>query len=184
MQSVKCVLVGDGFVGKTSVLIRFINNDFNADYVPTIFDTYSHQMTVDDRPICLCLWDTAGQEDYDRLRPLSYSDTNVFVICYSVDSQSSYDNVSARWITELRHYRPDSTPILLVATKIDIRRNGDIPCLTPLDGKIMMEKVGLSGFKECSSRTDEGIRDVFVEAVRLVLQKPPQRSRKRKCFIF
>lgn len=77
------------------------------------FDNYSAPFTVDGIPVSLGLWDTAGQEDYDRLRPLSYPQTDVFLICYSVVSPSSFDNVTSKWYPELKHHCPDA-PIILV----------------------------------------------------------------------
>ncbi len=59
---------------------------------------------VDKVPINLNLWDTAGQEDYDRLRPLSYPNTDVFLIMFSTVSPTSYQNVRNKWVPEIQHY--------------------------------------------------------------------------------
>lgn len=84
------------------------------------FDNYSAPMVVDGIPVSLGLWDTAGQEDYDRLRPLSYPQTDVFLICFSVTSPSSFENVTSKWYPEIKHHCPDA-PMILVGTKIDLR---------------------------------------------------------------
>merc|ERR1711981_803361 len=76
-------------------------------------------MGVDGKPINLGLWDTAGQEDYDRLRPLSYPQTDVFLTCFSIISPASFQNVKAKWYPEINHHCP-STPLVLVGTKIDL----------------------------------------------------------------
>ena len=68
----------------------------------------------------LALWDTAGQEDYDRLRPLSYPDTDVILICFSIDSADSFRNITDKWIPEVNHFCPHA-PIILVGNKMDLR---------------------------------------------------------------
>src|SRR3989337_125004 len=117
---IKCVIVGDGGVGKTSLLLSYIRKDFSTEYTPTIFDNYSVNLMIDDKIVQLGLWDTAGQEDYDKLRPLSYPQSDVFLICFSITSRNSFNNVVEKWVPEVNHHCP-FTPILLVGTKVDLR---------------------------------------------------------------
>ena len=90
------------------------------DYVPTVFENYSAEINVNDKNYILMLWDTAGQEEYDRLRPLSYDNVDVVVVCYDVSELASYENITVRWAPETKHFCP-GVPVILVACKTDLR---------------------------------------------------------------
>merc|ERR1719420_151565 len=98
------------------MLHSYSRNEFPDKYEPTVFDNYACSLMVDGRPLTLGLWDTAGQEDYDRLRPLSYPQTDCFILCFSVTNRASFANAQSKWADELRHHAP-RTPFLLVGTK-------------------------------------------------------------------
>lgn len=190
MQSIKCVVVGDGAVGKTCLLICYTTNAFPKEYIPTVFDNYSAQSAVDGRTVNLNLWDTAGQEEYDRLRTLSYPQTNVFVICFSIASPPSYENVRHKWHPEVCHHCPD-VPILLVGTKKDLRaqpdtlrrlkEQGQAP-ITPQQGQALAKQIHAVRYLECSALQQDGVKEVFAEAVRAVLNPTPIK-RGRSCIL-
>lgn len=173
-------------------------------------------MTVDGRIISLNLWDTAGQEEYDRLRTLSYPETNVFVICFSISSPASYENVKHKWHPEVRvhstvagwggggltaavdrhcrpqvsHHCPD-VPVLLVGTKSDLRNDGDTQRklkeqnqapVTHHQGSALARQIQAVRYLECSALNQDGIKDVFTEAVRAYLNPQPVVS-KRPCVL-
>ncbi|CAN1757813.1 Rac-like GTP-binding protein ARAC1 [Linum perenne] len=194
---IKCVTVGDGAVGKTCLLISYTSNTFPTDYVPTVFDNFSANVVVNGATVNLGLWDTAGQEDYNRLRPLSYRGADVFILAFSLISKASYENVSKKWIPELKHYAP-GVPIILVGTKLDLRDDKqffiDHPGAVPIStaqvddpsvlclqqGEELRKLIGAPAYIECSAKTQENVKAVFDAAIRVVLQPPKQKKKKNK----
>ncbi|KAI8830370.1 putative GTPase Rho1 [Chytriomyces cf. hyalinus JEL632] len=173
----KLVIVGDGACGKTCLLIVYSKKQFPEVYVPTVFENYIADINIDGRRVELALWDTAGQEDYDRLRPLSYPDSHVILICFAVDSPDSLDNVQEKWISEVLHFCA-GLPIILVACKKDLRndprviedlrKTGQSP-VQPQQGQAVAEKIGAYRYLECSARTGDGVAEVFEHATRAAL---------------
>jgi len=177
MQNVKCVVVGDGAVGKTCLLISYTENRFPVDYVPTVFDNFTTGVEVDGNHINFALWDTAGQEEYARLRALSYPETDVFLLCFSVVSPASFDNIKTKWFPEVDHHCPEAKKIL-VGTKIDLRNDKKIleevqasgeKLPTREQGENMAKEIGAKAYLECSAYTQEGLKRVFEEAIRAVI---------------
>ena len=91
LERATVTLVGDGVVGKTSVLLAYATNQPPPKYAPTIFDTICVNVNVDKQIIQATLQDTAGQSDYDMLRPLAYPSTDVFIVCFSMGSEVSQE---------------------------------------------------------------------------------------------
>ncbi|EFA04536.1 ras-like GTP-binding protein RhoL [Tribolium castaneum] len=179
-ENVKVTVVGDGVVGKTCLLISYTKDEFPEEYVPTVFEHYGQDITVDDVKYNMTLWDTAGQEDYERLRPLAYPNTKCFLVCFSVDASiPSYENVIIKWVPEVRHHNPH-TPIVLVATKIDLRDDPSVHCYSTQDGKKLKRKVKAEGYVECSAKTREGLKEVFEEAIR-AYKKTKIKARQVNC---
>ena len=155
MPDIKCVVVGDGGVGKTSMIITCTTNSF-VEYIPTtLHDNYSGNLLIEGAPVGFSIWDTGGQEEYDRLRPLSYIDTQIFMICFSIVNPDSYSNVLTKWKPEVTQYCKN-VPIIFVGTKLDLRghkgtpeqptKNNIIP-ITYLQGLTMAN--GIGGFSCC-----------------------------------
>uniref|UniRef100_I1NLJ6 Uncharacterized protein n=1 Tax=Oryza glaberrima TaxID=4538 RepID=I1NLJ6_ORYGL len=200
---IKCVTVGDGAVGKTCMLICYTCNKFPTDYIPTVFDNFSANVSVDGSVVNLGLWDTAGgfsdfdsrfgwgllvagQEDYSRLRPLSYRGADVFILSFSLISRASYENVQKKWMPELRRFAP-GVPVVLVGTKLDLREDraylADHPAssiITTEQGEELRKLIGAVAYIECSSKTQRNIKAVFDTAIKVVLQPPRHKDVTRK----
>eukprot|EP01130_Rhizamoeba_saxonica_P010910 TRINITY_DN44_c1_g1_i1.p1 TRINITY_DN44_c1_g1~~TRINITY_DN44_c1_g1_i1.p1 ORF type:complete len:256 (-),score=42.63 TRINITY_DN44_c1_g1_i1:96-863(-) len=245
MENVKIVVVGDGAVGKTCLLMCYTSKAFPTEYVPTVFDNYSANVSVAGKTIALSLWDTgkifvfftffftflidflvlkvffciegmlfgfwvcnteewfffflyfccffccilmllAGQEDYDRLRPLSYPQTDVFILCFSVISATSFQNVKTKWYPEVMHHC--ATKCLVVGTKSDLRDDPDTlddlrdSGLAPIDieeGKALAEEINAIAYMECSALTNVGLKEVFDTAIKAKVLGLGKKQKKR-----
>ncbi|KAJ6540582.1 putative GTPase Rho1 [Mycena capillaripes] len=185
----KLVIVGDGGCGKTCLLTVFAKGKFPHEYVPTVFESWVADVQINGQLVELALWDTAGQEDYDRLRPLSYPHADVVLICFSVDSPDSLDNVKEAWIAEVMHFCRN-IPVVLVGCKTDLRQDlhtieglwktGHTP-LTPSEGLAVANKIH-AAYVECSARCGEGVQEVFQTATKAALIGK-QKTRRGPCSI-
>jgi small GTP-binding protein len=176
---VKLVVVGDGAVGKTTLLMRYRENKFPTKYVPTVFENYYKAVVHEGIEVNLGLWDTAGQEEYDRLRSLSYHDTDIVLLIFSVDSPTSLDNLSAKWEPEVSHHC-EGTPIMVVGTKADLRDNAhtiaslkesDRHPVTVEEGNAKARELDAFAYMECSALSGEGVAEIFSAALQEVLTR-------------
>lgn len=176
---IKCVLVGDGAVGKTSLVVSYTTNGYPTEYVPTAFDNYKVIVTVDNQPYRLQLCDTAGQDDFDSLIPLCYPGTDVFLLCFSVVSPTSFYNIRDKWLPEIRRHCPRA-PVVLVGTQCDLRTN--VKVLIELDSyreqpvhenaaKHLAQQIGAVCYLESSALTQKNLKEVFDTAILVALQK-------------
>ncbi|CAG0886461.1 unnamed protein product [Darwinula stevensoni] len=188
MQSIKCVAVGDKAAGTTWLLDSYTRNDSSPEHIPRAYDDYTPTVMIAGVPHLLHLHDTAEQADYDHLRHLSYPQTDVFLVCFSVASPSSFESVRERWVPDVTHHCP-KTPFLLVGTKIDLRddaatleelaENEQKP-ITVKQGDKLAKKLKAVKYVECSALTREGLKNVFDEAI-LVALRSKEPAKIRKC---
>ncbi|KAJ9049433.1 Rho GTPase [Entomophthora muscae] len=172
----KLVIVGDGACGKTSLLSVYIHGTFPKEHTPTVFENYVKDVVIDGKTVNLALWDTAGQEEYERLRPLSYSKANVILICYSVDSPDSLENVLEKWIDEVNSLC-QGVPVILVGLKKDIRDGNTEQTNTKkperlvqtTQGADVAAQIGARRFIECSALSGENVNEVFDKATRAAM---------------
>ena len=173
MQTIKVTVVGDHAAEKTQMLSSYVTNQHSEEYVPTAFENYAVTVMIDGEPYTLALFDTAGQEDYDRLRPLSYTGTDIFLVCFSVVSPGSFELVRSKWVPEITQHCPN-TPFLLVGTQLDLRNDPEtievlqkryrqVP-ITHEQGVEMQHEIRAMEYLECSASTREGLKEVFETA--------------------
>ncbi|XP_064623153.1 cdc42 homolog isoform X2 [Lineus longissimus] len=156
------------------------------------------RMTIDvlmsNRRLQLGLFDTAGQDVYDKIRILTYAGTDVILCCFSVINPVSYQNVSETWIEELRRHAPKSCPIVLVGTQIDLREDQDTldnlqkKKLRPLSteqGESLARRLKVHAYEECSALTQKNLKAVFDTAIVAALNPVKKKDKTNiftKCF--
>jgi Ras family protein A len=166
----------------------FKSGKFPEDHIPTIFETDIAKLKFTDEEfikkekvdeIEFSLWDTAGQESYDRLRPLSYPASDVVLICFAIDSPDSLANVESQWAKEVKHFCK-GVPVILVGNKIDLREDKEMianlakkdQILVSTDKtKSMANKISAYAYVECSAKIQQGVQDVFETAAKAALKK-------------
>ena len=188
LEYFKLVTIGDGAVGKTRYFILLINcnksykqllsscwialleGDFPVEYVPTVLDNTETLIISNDLVAGTGFWDTGGEEGYARIRTLSYPNTDLFVLMFSVVNKPSFTNVKDRWLVEVRHHCP-KTPILLVGTKSDLRgKQGFEWEVSREQVDDIVSELNLAGYVECSAKDGTGLRRVIDEAIRIVTE--------------
>uniref|UniRef100_A0A3B4WKY5 Rho-related GTP-binding protein RhoH n=1 Tax=Seriola lalandi dorsalis TaxID=1841481 RepID=A0A3B4WKY5_SERLL len=179
-MSVKCVLVGDTAVGKTALLVRFTSETFPDTYKPTVFDNTGVEVYMDGVQISLGLWDTAGNDNFKQIRPRSYQQADIVLLCYSVANPNSLANVQHKWIAEVRENLP-RVPVLVVATQTDQREMGShrVNCISAAEGRRVAHDIRAKGYLECSSLSNRGVQQVFEYAVRTAVNQARKHARRR-----
>ena len=200
MEVIKLVVVGDAGVGKTSLFITYTTGKFPSEYVPKVFDGYASDVKIAEETYTLQLFeavDNWGDYQNERLRLLSYPNTTIFLVCFSVGHPPSFENVQDKYVPEIKHYCPE-VPFLLVGTQADLRHDratldklakNKEKAVSKEAGEMVAKSLKAAKYVECSALTGEGIKNVFDEACMHDIECRKENvkkteSIKRGCFIF
>jgi len=178
-------------VPPTATHIPFLKMDCQDHLADKVADIF-----VDNVHIELSLWDTAGQEEFDRLRSLSYDNTDVVVLCFSVDSKDSLENVESKWVGEIQENCP-GVKLVLVALKCDLRENNDEdedgaadgaqrekkPMIDYNQGLDVARRIKAMRYLECSAMRNRGVNEAFTEAARVALSVKSSNEQESKCVV-
>ncbi|MFX0046700.1 MAG: Rab family GTPase [Candidatus Hermodarchaeota archaeon] len=157
----KITVIGDGRVGKTSLIKKFTQGAFETDYVETIGAQFSkYDKDIDGDNIRLLFWDIAGQRDFDFLRPSFYRESNAAIIVYSLEEnelgRSSFEHIS-NWDEDLKRFCGD-IPILLFANKVDLIDENN---LKHSEIQQAINEHNFLGYYITSAKTGQGVYQAF-----------------------
>jgi len=159
IANIKLVLVGEAAVGKSSLVLRFVQNQFNENREPTIGAAFvTQKCEVGDRQIKYELWDTAGQERFHSLAPMYYRNAQAAIVVYDITSSESF-NKAKSWIKELQRQANPNIVIALVGNKADLERNREVDTE---EAEAYATESGLLFF-ETSAKDGVNVKEVFVE---------------------
>jgi len=153
----KLLLIGDSSVGKTSVLLRYVDDAFNSDFQTTIgVDFKLAELTRKDKLLKLQLWDTAGQDRFRNIVASYYRGANGIILVYDVTNAESFHNIP-KWLDESSSYLNKSVPKLLIGNKVDLSSQRQV---ATADAQEFANQHGMQ-FLETSAKTAKNIRASF-----------------------
>ncbi|CAG9864074.1 unnamed protein product [Phyllotreta striolata] len=175
-RRIKCVIVGDKAVGKTSLAVSYSNDCFPSEYVPTAYDNYNVEVQVNGKPVRVELCDTTGEDELNPLRNLCYPGADVFMLCFSVVKPSSFISACTRWADELARH---AVPVVLVGTQADLacnqealgrlKRSGQRP-VSPAEARGLAERLD-APYVETSALACTQLKEAFDTAILVALRR-------------
>lgn len=165
--AMKLVLLGEAAVGKSSLVLRFVSNDFQENKEPTIGAAFlTQKCTIGERTIKYEIWDTAGQERFASLAPMYYRNAQAAIVVYDITKPASF--IKARhWVKELHEQANRDITIALVGNKLDLveddsAEDGEtLRKVSVEEGQSLADEEGLLFF-ETSAKTGNNVNEVFV----------------------
>ncbi len=171
----KVVVTGDPACGKTSLLSIFFKGIYPRFFVPPIIDKLSWLIDIEDKDCRIIFLDTNGNDGPNSRRPYAYLDADAAIICFSIGSKITLENVQRKWVPELHQFLSKDTPIVLLGLKKDLRHDlmffrelrgkKDRMCRVS-EGRQCAEQINAVAFLECSAKKGEDLRQPFVVASR------------------
>jgi len=165
----KIVLLGEGRVGKTSLVLRYTQNKFDEKTPSTIQASFQTKMlTVDGQSVTLAVWDTAGQERFHALGPIYYRDANGALLVYDITDIDSFTRVQ-NWVRELRKMLGTDIVLAIAGNKCDLERNR----VVPMDkAEAFAASVGARHYST-SAKLNKGVDELFLELTKRMLSTNP-----------
>ena len=166
----KVIVLGDSSVGKTSILNRFVKQEFSQSYRATVgADFLFKEMVVDGKPVSLQIWDTAGQEKFQSLGNAFYRGTDCCMLVYDITNLETFENIPS-WKKEFLERSGNENvnfPIILLGNKLDIAPDRKV---SKSNAKEYAEQENIV-FDEISAKDDIRVEEAFFEIVRKCINR-------------
>ncbi|GFS14474.1 Ras association domain-containing protein 2 [Elysia marginata] len=198
-HNVRCVILGDGDVGKSAMILTYLSGRFPEDIPPGPVDGFSEydhltkypvKLQQDNVEVMLTLVDSFGLDEYEKLRERQCASGDVYILCFDTSKRSTFERVRHHWLPEMRRYSSEQTPFVVVGLKTDIRSKAqadgsDItPFVTYSEGMKEAGDLGASQYTECSAKNNTGVKRVFEKTVHAAVQNMlPTDLKRSSCVV-
>ena len=169
-KEVKVVFSGSVHDEKVALLMVLNDKPYPEKYIPTIFENYTQEVTIEGIPIKFHIWDTAGQDEYDRLRPLSYSGANAVALTFLLNDKNTFNEIKTKWYKEAKKYCKNAA-LVLIGLCLDKREDGNPNHVTDKEAEQMVRDLHLSCYISCSAKTQEGVDKILCTIAKAINSK-------------
>ncbi len=164
----KVIVIGDGSVGKTTLLRQYVEHQFETEYIPTVgVNILKEQIQVGDKAVNLMLWDIAGQPQFYLLHKVYYNGANGVILMFDLTNSPSFTNIN-NWYNELIKYGLDTVPIIMCGNKSDLK--GDRKIIEPM-AHSKMEQLGIPAYFETSAKEGTNVKEAFNKIIELMMNR-------------
>ncbi|KAG5883935.1 hypothetical protein JTB14_003757 [Gonioctena quinquepunctata] len=171
-QNFKVVLLGEGCVGKTSLVLRYVEDKFNSKHISTVQASFlNKKLNLDGTRVNLSIWDTAGQEKFHALGPIYYRSSNGAVLVYDITDEDSFQKVKS-WVKELRKMLGTEISLVIVGNKCDLEKNRHVNLE---EAESYAEKVKAIHF-QTSAKLNQGVEDMFLVLTQKMLDEAKEKA--------
>ncbi|PZC79993.1 ras-related protein Rab-21 [Helicoverpa armigera] len=168
----KVVLLGEGCVGKTSLLLRYIEDKFNDKHLTTLQATFlNKRLNINGKRVNLSIWDTAGQEKFHALGPIYYRNSNGAILVYDITDEDSFGKVK-NWVKELKKMLGSDIVLTIAGNKIDLEHERTVPLE---EAESYANMVGAQHFYT-SAKLNQGVEELFFNLTRTMIERHEQNA--------
>jgi small GTP-binding protein len=162
----KYIIIGDSFVGKSKILLRYVNNTYNENFVITIGAEFGAKtINIDDQEIRIQIWDTAGMENFKSITRSYYKNSLCAIIVYDITNKDSFKNV-LKWIEDCKNFSPKEILFVLIGNKCDLSEKREV---NEEEGKKIAKEYNMIFF-ETSAKDNINISELFLKSAQIILE--------------